>query len=531
MREGPAKGFEAKKTVRKLSLINTNPLNYGDRYEGQRDALSAQAWNMEQANFATENLKNTLTTVDAMKMASKELKTQYKKINIDKIENMQDEMEDLLEQAGEIQDAIGRTYGLPEDVDEADLEAELDALGDELLMEDESEPSYLSDALETPAVPNQRVETSAPGQLETPLRTIETMAQTDKKVLFLAYVNQFRKGCISCVSFLFLFARPSVTLTGYVGFDSIPKQIEKKLLKKPFTFNIMLVGRTGLGKSTLVNTIFSAHLIDSKSTKKPQDSPRQTTEIVNVTHVIEEGGVKLKLTITDTPGYGDQVNNENCWEPIVKYIKEQYSSYLRKELTPTRERRIPDTRVHAVLFFIAPTGHALAPLDIIVMKKISENCNVIPVIAKSDSLTIEERTAFKRRIKEEIEFHGIKAYPYIDIEDDVILSETDRIDKQIVQQIRDMIPFAVVGSERNVVIDGKAVRGRRTRFGIINVENETHCEFVHLRNFLTRTHLQDLIEVTSQVHYESFRTRQLLALKESTTAMASRNTASEATSN
>jgi septin 3/9/12 len=50
-----------------------------------------------------------------------------------------------------------------------------------------------------------------------------------------------------------------------------------------------------------------------------------------------------------------------------------------------------------------------------------------------------------------------------------------------------MIPFAVVGSERNVIIDGKTVRGRKTRWGVINVENEKHCEFVYLRNFLTRS--------------------------------------------
>jgi septin 3/9/12 len=46
------------------------------------------------------------------------------------------------------------------------------------------------------------------------------------------------------------------------------------------------------------------------------------------------------------------------------------------------------------------------------------------------------------------------------------------------------------------------------------VEDETHCEFVHLRNFLTRSHLQDLIETTAHIHYEAFRTKQLLALKE-----------------
>jgi len=36
---------------------------------------------------------------------------------------MQDEMEDLLDQANEIQEALGRSYNLPEDIDEADLEA------------------------------------------------------------------------------------------------------------------------------------------------------------------------------------------------------------------------------------------------------------------------------------------------------------------------------------------------------------------------------------------------------------------------
>ncbi|KAI8838694.1 Septin-type guanine nucleotide-binding (G) domain-containing protein [Chytriomyces cf. hyalinus JEL632] len=309
------------------------------------------------------------------------------------------------------------------------------------------------------------------------------------------------------------------TLTGYVGFDSITSQIEKKFLKRGFAFNLMAVGRSGLGKSTLVNTIFASHLVDSKGLLKISENgqPIQTTEIQSISHIIEENGVRLKLTITDTPGYGDQVNNDSCWEPVIKHIKDQYSSFLRKELTPTRDRRITDTRVHAVLFFIAPTGHALTPLDIAVMRRISEVANVIPVIAKSDSLTLEERASFKKRIKDEIEFHGIRTFPYADVfvdtEDDGPLSDEEKAERQLVNAVRDVIPFAVVGSEKNVVVDGKAVRGRRTRWGVINVENEDHCEFVALRNFLTRTHMQDLIDVTAMVHYEGYRTKQLMALK------------------
>ena len=64
------------------------------------------------------------------------------------------------------------------------------------------------------------------------------------------------------------------------------------------------------------------------------------------------------------------------------------------------------------MFFIQPSGHSLKPIDIVVLKKLSEFVNVVPVIAKSDSLTLEERAEFKARIKEEFAFHNLRMYPY-----------------------------------------------------------------------------------------------------------------------
>ncbi|CAI4217211.1 unnamed protein product [Parascedosporium putredinis] len=293
----------------------------------------------------------------------------------------------------------------------------------------------------------------------------------------------------------------------HVGFDSITSQIERKLLKRGFQFNVICVGQTGLGKSTLINTMFASHLIDSKGRMQPDESVRTTTEIDSVSHVIEENGVRLRLNIVDTPGYGDLVNNDRCWDPIVKYIKDQHSAYLRKELTAQRERYIQDTRIHCCLFFIQPSGHSLKPIDIVVLKKLSDVVNVVPVIAKSDSLTLEERLEFKERIKEEFAFHNLRMYPYDN-------EEFDDEERGLNTQIKSLIPFAVVGSEKSIIVNGKQVRGRQNRWGVINVEDENHCEFVYLRNFLLRTHLQDLIETTSQIHYETFRAKQLLALKE-----------------
>jgi len=103
----------------------------------------SQAFNIEQTNFTIDSVKDTITTVDAMKAASKTLKTEFKKVNIDKIDDLQDELADMMEDMNEVQDVLGRSYDVGEDVDEADLDAELDALGDELEVDDECVPRRL----------------------------------------------------------------------------------------------------------------------------------------------------------------------------------------------------------------------------------------------------------------------------------------------------------------------------------------------------------------------------------------------------
>ncbi len=61
------------------------------------------------------------------------------------------------------------------------------------------------------------------------------------------------------------------------------------------------------------------------------------------------------------------VNMQHCkffplcvpsWEPISKYINEQYEKFLKEEVNIARKKRIPDTRVHCCLYFISPTGHS-----------------------------------------------------------------------------------------------------------------------------------------------------------------------------
>merc|ERR1712029_58046 len=118
----------------------------------QADNLRNQSFNMEQVNYSTQMLKDTKTTVNAMKVGVKEMKKEFKNINIDQIEDLQDELGDMMEEANEIQESLGRSYGMPE-VDEDDLEAELDALGEDFALDEDT--SYLDDAISAPSVPSR----------------------------------------------------------------------------------------------------------------------------------------------------------------------------------------------------------------------------------------------------------------------------------------------------------------------------------------------------------------------------------------
>jgi len=292
-------------------------------------------------------------------------------------------------------------------------------------------------------------------------------------------------------------------LDGYVGFVNLPNQVHRKAVKKGFEFTLMVVGESGLGKSTLINSMF---LTDIYSDKYPGPTKRakKTVQVETSKVLLKEGGVNLTLTVVDTPGFGVAIDNSDCWESVLTYVESQYENFLEAETKVKRNPNMPDTRVHACLYFIAPSGHGLKPLDIEFMKQLHDKVNIIPVIAKADTLMEDEIAFFKSKIMQEIHNAKIKIYEFPD------LTDGEENEKKENRRMKDRVPFAVVGS--NTVFetsDGKKVRGRRYPWGVVDIENLEHCDFVPLRNMLIRSHLQDLKEMTNLVHYENFRCRKL----------------------
>ncbi|CAH1155396.1 unnamed protein product [Phaedon cochleariae] len=293
-------------------------------------------------------------------------------------------------------------------------------------------------------------------------------------------------------------------LDGYVGFANLPNQVYRKAVKKGFEFTLMVVGESGLGKSTLINSMFLTDLYNASDYPGPTQRLKKTVAVETTRVLLKENGVNLLLTMVDTPGFGDAVDNSNCWTPVIEFIESKYEDYLNSEARVTRKMS-PDQRVHCCLYFIQPSGHGLKSLDIEFMKRLCDKVNIIPVIAKADTLTEDECNLFKKQILNEIAQHKIKIYEFPDTPDE---DEEQKLNKSL----KDRVPFAVVGSNVVIEVDGKKVRGRRYPWGIAEVENLEHCDFIALRNMVIRTHLQDLKDVTNNVHYENYRCRKLAGL-------------------
>ena len=169
---------------------------------------------------------------------------------------------------------------------------------------------------------------------------------------------------------------------------------------------------------------------------------------------------------------------------------------------------------------------SLKPIDVEFMRQLHTKVNLIPVIAKADTLTDEEVADFKARVRPsavslcirisdgdcpqilaDIAQHNIHIFqaPTYENEDEEALAEAEEIAGQI--------PFAVVGSDHLVKTpDGREVRGRAYPWGVVEVDNEDHCDFVKLRQMLVRTYMEELREYTNDVLYENWRTEKLVSM-------------------
>lgn len=294
-----------------------------------------------------------------------------------------------------------------------------------------------------------------------------------------------------------------------IGFHELPNRQHYKNARKGYPFTLAVVGESGLGKSTLIESLFLAKLYDDSNDnpeyKTVDCRMNQDVSVNPITLEIEESGVKVKLTIVDLPGYGDRLDGKDQFKEFDRYIGTQFQRYYTDENGLNR-KNLQDTRVHAVLYFINPTGRGLKPIDIEFIKHFQDKVNIIPIIAKADMLTNAERENMKKKIRMEVEEHGLKVYSHPQQTDSEDLADPKYL-KQT-NKYRQKWPFAVIGSMDEFRIGGQTIRGRQYPWGVVNILDESHSDFSILRSLLVG-YMLELVDITHDLHYEKYREQRM----------------------
>ena len=164
----------------------------------------------------------------------------------------------------------------------------------------------------------------------------------------------------------------------------------------------------------------------------------QTIEITKTNIEIENKTAKINLSLIDTPGFGDSIDNEVDIEPIFKYIELQLNRYYNDEFGLNRLSS-NDNRIHCCVYFIEPSHNgyiniiiSLKSIDIKLMKSIHEMVNLFPILAKSDAYTKDELKIMKTKVLKDLSENQINIYRFTecdseDEQDFVIINETFKV--------------------------------------------------------------------------------------------------------
>jgi len=171
----------------------------------------------------------------------------------------------------------------------------------------------------------------------------------------------------------------------------------------------MVAGQSGSGKTTLLRTLVHALCVHHRGLDQWEDFLKEHGHEVKKTTSIqpqEIARLKFKLpdnktlmiTIIDTKGYGDDLDETESYKPIQQYIYDKFSAYrVMDDTSEDLTTALDDERVHCLLYFL--NNSRFRKNDHVHMKHLERCAPIIPIIPKADCLAIDEINTFLLRGK------------------------------------------------------------------------------------------------------------------------------------
>lgn len=194
-----------------------------------------------------------------------------------------------------------------------------------------------------------------------------------------------------------------------IGISNLPNILHNEFASRGCTFNVLVVGSRGLGKTTFLNNLIGKNVLKKQPFEYKEHDPfwyMNSKCNIQTSYVeIVENGFNTRLNITEIDGIGDSVDNTECFKPIINLLESNFDEYSLSFKERTKAT-IDDKRIHVCFYFLEPIFYLKTP-DLETLKKISTHCTIIPVIAKSDLLSNDQILNIKGYIRRILQINGI----------------------------------------------------------------------------------------------------------------------------
>lgn len=273
---------------------------------------------------------------------------------------------------------------------------------------------------------------------------------------------------------------------------------------------ILVVGESGLGKTTFIQNMFAAYSQDATLPVNDASAPTAKDDFISspeklctdITVKDEQNMIAFHYRVQDTPGYD---NMEVNMDPILDYINDANHACLRREQDARRQgplAKLPDPRVDVCVYFVAP--HRLKPVDCKFIARLAKSVPVLPVLAKADSMTTKELDYFRKSVRETLS----------KVSKDEGRAVVHDFSNECLREAgvkAGVPPFAVISSNTNDLSVGRFWPVREYPWGSCEALSSAHSDLPALKKLLFEVAYVDLKDAT-EIRYYSFREQQLMHL-------------------
>lgn len=351
-----------------------------------------------------------------------------------------------------------------------------------------------------------------------------------------------------------------------------PRRVRRR--KDPTPYNVLVIGARGAGKTSLINFLKSSLALPARKQANrapdgdtPPSSARPNSTFSHHYQEIDIDNERVGLTLWDSQGLDKGIVDLQLRE-MSNFVESKFDDTFIEEMKVVRAPGVRDTHIHCVFFVLDPSrldanintseeanngadtgrigksprivGALDEDFDIQVLKTLSKQTTVIPIISKADTITTAHMSFLKQKLKKSLNKAGLDPLEAVNF--DAETSDDDRFDERDEDASSDadsesqggshhsagsdsnrqskrpannkqassasptdvsfssgFEPWSIISPDKYSLGSKDGPLGRQFPWGFADPYNPAHCDFVKLKNAVFGEWRSELREASREV--------------------------------